>query len=1419
MQRRSLFDIRQPEFVARRSSLVIVAALAAFAANAAPVYLKNGATGACDGSSWANAYTNAAVAIKAAEAGDGLLYVARGVYVFTNTVSITSPLAIYGGFAGQSMDETPATRDTAANQTVFSGDTGGDDYWIHYVPNESTFGITSTALTGSKVIGPNGVNLPPAFTGEYDGYRSALVGSNIAKALSIGSGAVCVLNGLTFACFSSTSSGGTQCVTIASAGTVVEDCTFIANIGQQGALYSNAATAASDPPTARNCRFLFNWGQGNNQPGGGVYYSCSGSVMTISNCQFTCVSRTVQSRGNCLHVQNGGIRVRGCTFARCLMAPGSNQNKNYGGPGNIFSSESKSFSAFYDCVVTNCYTASGNDVCIPTLSTGSASVKLERCHFANNRQIVKPIEGKCYPMFGNVWSTDPRYFSFEACTFASNVVAATAVSATSGSYVLALIGNYNVRCDARLLNCSFDGNRCEAVAAANVTPVFCRGVATASYSAGDNIACLANCAFLGPADGTYDIVQYGATHQNPLNLVNCVFTAPGEAQPDPVYADVPALVNLRHCSVQNRLVESGGLTYAGLQGDKIPLVRAAAAGPRYALAAAAATPGIRETCDVATNSVTETAISSWNFRLPDSETWQSLTTSATVSGDFSAKLVGDALGAARPSGTFTRGPVQGLVEPAETGATLVLRRDPFGAGAFSGEAVQAVAAGAAPTPVTVSANDPASYAFAGWYDANGDLFSSSATLSIPSLAAGTTVLTARIQAKVPVTLTFSLDGHGTFDSTGADTATVEADAYSAFPAVPSFTIDDGWFFDGFTLPDTVPDANATYTARIVTKDVRVIRVVPAAEAPATQDGLTWETAYADVATAYADAGTYRGEVWLKEGLYLLRATITMLPNVAVRGGFVGTETDAFEADPDAHPSILTGDVANNDCWYANNNSSLSTYRLWTGTTFNPPAPTDAQWCYAPKGNNIEDTVNAFACTSGTATNCLFDGVTFTAFNREAVRATSGATDGLRFSRCRFLGCFTSCDNGRGGAVGVSSCELSFTNCTFIGNWRCLNLEGASVASVADCVFSNTASGQYGGAIYTIDSSSTEIRRCVFGRNGCNSRIYSTGSALSFYNSSTSARHVIEDCLFADNWAQDQCHGCVTLNKGSATLARCRFKGNVMVHSDSPLENAYSACLTGLGGTLLARDCHFGGNRARDYSGNDPIATVAAVYKGNVVLANCTVEGSETAGNHADACATFVVDGSGTLALVNTLVDGSSFSGSAASEFLCTTSDGAIAIVNAIVRNEGAGYAPFAFANASFQPTVASSVISGYDPADMPDTGANGYLYDVVSATAAVGPLREGADGALARAVSGPAYAKLGRPVWLVGSTPYIHDAASNAAKPWRSLLSRSSHAASVTGLTLETPPLPDAFGAARKSRYCAPGPLNAAPMQTVIKVK
>ncbi len=97
-------------------------------------YVRASATGANDGTSWADAFTDLQSALTAAQPGDRV-WVAAGTYQPTTTTDRTVSfvlrpgVAVYGGFSGT---EDPATfdlagRDFIANETVLSGDLLGND--------------------------------------------------------------------------------------------------------------------------------------------------------------------------------------------------------------------------------------------------------------------------------------------------------------------------------------------------------------------------------------------------------------------------------------------------------------------------------------------------------------------------------------------------------------------------------------------------------------------------------------------------------------------------------------------------------------------------------------------------------------------------------------------------------------------------------------------------------------------------------------------------------------------------------------------------------------------------------------------------------------------------------------------------------------------------------------------------------------------------------------------------------------------------------------------------------------------------------------------------------------------------------------------------------------------------------------------
>ncbi len=330
------------------------------------VYVNAAASGANDGSSWANAFTSLDAALATAPTGE--VWIAAGVYTPDSSFTVSTALSLLGGFAGT---ETMASQaDPATNPTILSGDQNGDDVLVDPSMNREDNTrivyvdslITSpVVLSGLSFVG--GQTLPrPAdqFINDYSGgavlaYSPLQVNncSFVACAAAFGSGVALLGGGTAGSTFSGLIATGNLTFNNGviyangSSNTTITDSEFIGNNADRGAVYfqdspgvfvdgctftDNAATGPggaigsvrSFPVTVANADFAGNTGS----TGGAIYFFCdSGSRFfdtpddhILVNCTFT--ENTSATRGGAVYSVYSNVVLEGCEFTNNINANG-----------------------------------------------------------------------------------------------------------------------------------------------------------------------------------------------------------------------------------------------------------------------------------------------------------------------------------------------------------------------------------------------------------------------------------------------------------------------------------------------------------------------------------------------------------------------------------------------------------------------------------------------------------------------------------------------------------------------------------------------------------------------------------------------------------------------------------------------------------------------------------------------------------------------------------------------------------------------------------------------------------------------------------------------------------------------------------------------------------------------------------------
>lgn len=360
-------------------------------------YVDNQASGANDGSSWSNAFTNLQDALTNANTGDNIwiksgLYVPEGADTLSAVFTIDKPLYIYGGFAGTETDLSQRPSDGSAI-TELSGDRNGDDdlsdntvnrtdnsRHVVFIDSLMTVATLMDGLTISHGNTSNSSDLSDYFTnGGGVVTFSPVALSNIIFEYNFGRAGA----GASFVGIGTQGSEANGCVfrnntaTSQSAGLMIRnsstifvtDCVFEDNTTSRGALYP----LRSDNINITNCTFINN----TNPSGfGGALFSWNNTNMTVSDCTFNSNSSvnagcayidgreldpstsenltinncafngngTLDGFGGALYFYQMGYTMDNCTFNANIATGGSGGAIYNGGQNKIYSITNSSFS-------------------------------------------------------------------------------------------------------------------------------------------------------------------------------------------------------------------------------------------------------------------------------------------------------------------------------------------------------------------------------------------------------------------------------------------------------------------------------------------------------------------------------------------------------------------------------------------------------------------------------------------------------------------------------------------------------------------------------------------------------------------------------------------------------------------------------------------------------------------------------------------------------------------------------------------------------------------------------------------------------------------------------------------------------------------------------------------------------------------
>jgi predicted outer membrane repeat protein len=284
------------------------------------------------------------------------------------------------------------------------------------------------------------------------------------------------------------------------------------------------------------------------------------------------------------------------------------------------------------------------------------------------------------------------------------------------------------------------------------------------------------------------------------------------------------------------------------------------------------------------------------------------------------------------------------------------------------------------------------------------------------------------------------------------------------------------------------------------------------------NGTSWANAYRSLQSALANA-EYGDQVWVAAGTYRPDSlndrskSFIIPPGVKVYGGFAGTEESLEDRQPEAHPTILSGNIGvaadSTDNSYhvvylsnPDSNTLIDGLTIMSGFALGHPDGTDAD---VGGGIRIEVTEEGLSGWPVIA-NCQFKNNTARRGGAVSARSTVVLSNGLQIRHCLFE---TNTATAFGGAVYMKTDQ-----------------EGTATSTIEDSRFMANSSGHMGGALYFSDvSGKISLRANTF----LQSFAPTMGGAIGMVQEVHDGDYLVENCNFQDN---------ISLGEGGAINLVC-----------------------------------------------------------------------------------------------------------------------------------------------------------------------------------------------------------------------------------------------------------------------------------------